>query len=442
VEITRVVAQDVRFPTSLELDGSDAVNVDPDYSAAYATIELDSGERGHAFVFTLGRGNEIVVKAIEAYGDLMVGRDVDELIFNLGDASKRLVHDSQMRWLGPEKGVAHMACGALINALWDIRARRDGKPLWLLLSAMAHDELVNAIDFTHITDALTPGEASSLLCAAEPRKADRVAELQATGYPAYATSPGWLGYSDEKLVRLSRQAEAEGFGMIKLKVGGSLNDDRRRLALAREAVPGLPIAIDANQRWDVGEAIEWIRQLAEFEPYWVEEPTSTDDVLGHAAVRSAVSPIRVATGEAVANRIIFKQLLQAKAVDVLQLDASRVGGVNENIAILLLARKFGVPVCPHAGGVGLCEMVQHYSFFDYAAVSCDKSNRFIEYVNHLHEHFEAPALVAGGRYLAPTHPGNSAEICLASRERWIYPTGAGWLEVGNRAALTRAAQDI
>ena len=442
MEITRVVTQDVRFPTSLELDGSDAVNVDPDYSAAYATIEVDSGEQGHAFVFTLGRGNDIVVKAIEAYSVQLIGRDVDELIFNLGDASKRLVHDSQMRWLGPEKGVAHMACGALVNALWDIRARREGKPLWLLLSEMAHDELVSVIDFTHISDALTPSEAANLLSAAEPGKPDRVAELEATGYPAYATSPGWLGYSDEKLVRLSRQAEAEGFGMIKLKVGGSLDDDRRRLTLAREAVPGLPIAIDANQRWDVGEAIEWIKQLAEFEPYWVEEPTSTDDVLGHAAIRSAVSPIRVATGEAVANRIIFKQLLQAKAIDVLQLDASRVGGVNENIANLLLARKFGVPVCPHAGGVGLCEVVQHFSFFDYAAVSCDKSNRFIEYVDHLHEHFEAPARVAGGYYLAPTQPGTSAEIRMASRERWTYPAGAGWLEVGNRAALAKPPQGI
>jgi L-fuconate dehydratase len=305
--------------------------------------------------------------------------------------------------------------------------------LWLLLSDMPSDELVSVIDFAHISDALTPGEASSLLGAGESGRAERIAELRATGYPAYATSPGWLGYSDEKLVRLSRQAEAEGFGMIKLKVGGNLDDDRRRLALARAAVPGLPIAIDANQRWDVNEAIEWIKQLAEFEPYWVEEPTSTDDVLGHAAIRAAVSPIRVATGEAVANRIIFKQLLQAKAIDFVQLDASRVGGVNENIANLLLAKKFGVPVCPHAGGVGLCEVVQHYSFFDYAAVSCDKSNRFIEYVDHLHEHFEAPARVVGGHYLPPTQPGTSAEMRPASRERWTYPTGAGWLEVGKRA---------
>jgi L-fuconate dehydratase len=433
VEVVRVITQDVRFPTSLELDGSDAVNVDPDYSAAYLTIELDSGERGHAFVFTLGRGNDIVVKAIEAFSALLVGRDADELIFNLGDASKRLVHDTQMRWLGPEKGVAHMACGALVNALWDIRARRERKPLWLLLSDMTHDELVSVIDFTHISDALSPSEASSLLSIGEPGTAERIAELKATGYPAYATSPGWLGYSDEKLVRLSRQAEAEGFEMIKLKVGGNLDDDRRRLALARAAVPGLRIAIDANQRWDVNEAIEWINQLAEFEPYWVEEPTSTDDVLGHAAIRSAVSPIRVATGEAVANRIIFKQFLQAGAIDFLQLDAARVGGVNENIANLLLAKKFGVPVCPHAGGVGLCEVVQHYSFFDYAAVSCDKSNRFIEYVDHLHEHFEAPARVAGGHYLPPTQPGTSAEMRLASREQWTYPTGDGWLEVGNRA---------
>ena len=434
--VISVVSRDVRFPTSLDLDGSDAVNVDPDYSAAYVLVTLDTGEEGHAFVFTCGRGNEIVTQAIDSYGQLLLGRDADELVGNLGEASKRLVHDSQMRWLGPEKGVSQMACGALVNALWDIRARREGKPLWLLLSEMAPEELVDVVDFTHITDALSPDDALEILRRGQEGKAGRIAELQAGGYPAYTTSPGWLGYSDEKLLRLSREAVADGFGMVKLKVGGSLEDDRRRLGLVRRELPQLPVAIDANQRWDVAEAIEWVNGLADFEPYWIEEPTSTDDILGHAAIRRGVAPTRVATGEAVHNRIMFKQLLQAEAIDVLQLDSTRVAGVNENVATLLLAARFGVPVCPHAGGVGLCELVQHFSFFDYAAVSTSQEGRFIEYVDHLHEHFAEPVRIAGGRYAAPQLPGNGAEMLLESRLRWTFPDGAGWREVGDRAAVT------
>ncbi|MDQ6754239.1 MAG: fuconate dehydratase [Actinomycetota bacterium] len=434
--ITSITTQDIRFPTSLELDGSDAVNVDPDYSAAYVVIRTDDGEEGHGFVFSCGRGNEIITSAIDSYAALLDGRDIDELIYDLGAASRRLVHDSQLRWLGPEKGVTQMACGALISALWDIRAKREKKPLWLLLSEMDPQEIVDVVDFTHISDALDPARALDILLAGQNGKARRIEALKADGYPAYTTSPGWLGYSDEKLVRLSKKAAAEGFSMIKLKVGGNIDDDRRRMALAREAVGALPIAIDANQRWDVPEAIDWVNRLADFDPYWIEEPTSTDDILGHATIRTGVAPIRVATGEAVANRIIFKQLLQAGAIDVLQLDSTRVAGVSENIANLLLAARFEVPVCPHAGGVGLCELVQHFSFFDYAAISGSQEGRMIEYVDHLHEHFVEPIRITNGRYGAPVSPGTGAQILSPSLEKWRFPGGEGWLEIGNRAAVT------
>jgi L-fuconate dehydratase len=429
--ITSIEVEDVRFPTSITLDGSDAVNVDPDYSAAYVTILTSAGETGRAFVFTLGRGNEIVISAISSYGGLLLGRDVTALLADMGGTSRRLVHDSQLRWLGPEKGVAHMACGALINALWDIRARRAGKPLWLLLSELSADELVSVIDFTHIADALTEDEATSILRQGEQGKVERIERLRVDGYPAYTTSPGWLGYSDDKLLRLSREAVEAGFEMVKLKVGASLRDDRRRLSLLRSQLPDLKVAIDANQAWNVGQAVEWISQLAEFDPYWVEEPTSTDDVLGHASIKKMVSPIRIATGEAVANRIIFKQLLQLDAIDFLQLDASRVGGVNENLAILLLAAKFDVPVCPHAGGVGLCELAQHFAYFDFAAVSASTDGRYFEYVDHLHEHFVDPVRVVGGRYLPPSSPGIGSEMHAGPREWWRYPDGPAWMRPHN-----------
>ncbi|WP_432547414.1 enolase C-terminal domain-like protein [Kineococcus sp. SYSU DK004] len=426
--ITAVRTRDVRFPTSLELDGSDAVNVDPDYSAAHVEVDTDDGAVGTGIVFTCGRGNEVVVAALESYGHLLTGSEVD--LDDLGEASRRLVHDSQLRWLGPEKGVSHMACGGLVNALWDLRSRRDGQPLWRVLSSAAPDELVDVVDFTHISDALSPAAARDLLVAGAEGKEQRVQQLEREGYPAYTTTPGWLGYDDDKLVRLAREAVADGFGMIKLKVGGDLDDDRRRMRLAREAVgPGVRIAVDANQRWEVGEAVEWMRALAEHEPWWIEEPTSTDDVLGHATIRRGVAPVKVATGEAVANRIVVKQLLQAGAIDVLQIDATRVAGVNENVANLLLAARFGVPVCPHAGGVGLCELVQHFSFFDYAAVTGTQEDRAIEYVDHLHEHFTDPVVVRGGRYAAPTGPGTGARMHAESVERWTFPGGEGWREL-------------
>jgi L-fuconate dehydratase len=435
--ITEIVTRDIRFPTSLELDGSDAVNVDPDYSAAYVEIRTDTGESGYGLVFTCGRGNEILVGAMRSYARLLEGRDVDELLGDLGGASKALVHDSQLRWLGPEKGVTQMAAGGLVNALWDLKARRAEKPLWRLLAEMSPEEIVAAVDFTHIRNALNEEQALQILRAAEPGKAERIAQLQAEGYPAYTTSPGWLGYSDDKLVRLAKEAVADGYTQIKLKVGGDLDDDRRRMRIAREAVgPGIRIAIDANQKWETYEAIDWVNALAEYDPYWIEEPTSTDEILGHAEIRRGVAPVKVATGEAVHNRIMFKQLLQADAIDILQLDATRVASVNENLAIVLLAARFGVPVCPHAGGVGLCELVQHFSFFDYAAVSCTQEDRVTEYVDHLHEHFVEPAVVERGRYRAPQRPGNGAQMHESSLTEWEFPDGPGWARVADRAAST------
>ncbi len=414
---------DIRFPTSLQLDGSDAMNLDPDYSAAYVRMLTDADDdiEGHAFVFTIGRGNDVQVAAIAALANHLVGRNVEELLADMGGVWRELVWDSQLRWLGPEKGVMHMAIGAVVNALWDIKAKRAGLPLWQLLSRMSPEELVALVDFRYLTNAITPADALEIFRASEPFRAEREAELLQRGYPAYTTSPGWLGYSDEKLERLCREAVAEGFGQIKLKVGGNLEDDIRRLRIARATVgAGFPIAIDANQRWEVAEAIEWVKALEQFDIAFIEEPTSPDDVLGHAEIARGVAPIRVATGEHAQNRIIFKQLLQANAIGVLQIDASRVGGVNENIANLLLAAKFGVPVCPHAGGVGLCEVVQHLSMFDFVAITGTTENRVIEYVDHLHEHFVTPTDVHSGVYWPPLAPGSGAEMFAASREEFTY----------------------
>lgn len=427
--ITGWTTQDVRFPTSLSLDGSDAMNADPDYSAAYLILGTDAGDglTGHGFVFTIGRGNEVVIAALEALRDHLLGRDVDALLSDMGETSRRLLHDSQLRWLGPEKGVMHMAIGAVITALWDLRAKRAGLPLWRLLSELGSEEIVDLVDFRYLTDALTPAEALDILRAQEPHRDARTAELLELGYPAYTTTPGWLGYDDAKLQRLCREAVAEGFRQIKLKVGADLQDDIRRLRLAREAVgPDIAIAVDANQRWDVATGIEWIRALGDTDLAWVEEPTSPDDVLAHAAIARGIAPIRVATGEHAANRVLFKQLLQADGMQVMQIDASRVAGVNENIANLLLAAKFGVPVCPHAGGVGLCEAVQHLSMFDLVAVSGSSEGRVIEFVDHLHEHFLTPTVIADGRYRAPRAPGAGTEMLAASRADHVFPGGRVW----------------
>jgi L-fuconate dehydratase len=429
--ITALETYDVRFPTSRELDGSDAMNPDPDYSAAYVIVRTDApdGLAGHGFAFTIGRGNDIQVAAIRSLTPFLVGAPLTETLADMGGLWRRLVHDSQLRWLGPEKGVVHMAVAAVVNALWDLKARLAGKPLWKLLADMTPEQIVDLVDFRYLTDALTRDEALQILRAAEPGRAEREARLRVRGYPAYTTTPGWLGYDDVKLRRLSEEAVADGFTQIKLKVGADIADDVRRLAIAREAVgPNVRIAVDANQRWDVADAISWIRALSPYDPWWIEEPTSPDDILGHAAIRLAIAPIKVATGEHVQNRIIFKQMLQARALDFLQLDATRVAGVNENIAILLLAARFGVPVCPHAGGVGLCELVQHLSMFDYVAVSGSIENRAIEYVDHLHEHFVDPAVVKDGQYRTPTAPGFSAEMYPDTLSAYAYPDGPIWSE--------------
>jgi L-fuconate dehydratase len=425
--ISSIETCDVRFPTSRERDGSDAMNPFPDYSAAYIVLRTSHGAEGHGLVFTVGRGTEIQIAGIEALAGMVVGQPVDSVLADPGALARQITGDSQIRWLGPNKGVIHMAAGGIVNAVWDLAARRAGKPLWKLLADLSPEQLVAQVDFRYLRDALTEDEALAILEAATEGRADRERELLDAGYPAYTTTPGWLGYDDEKLVRLCREAVADGFSLIKLKVGANLDEDIRRLRLARDAVgPDVRIAVDANQIWGVGEAVTWMERLREFDPYWIEEPTSPDDVLGHAAIRSAVAPVLVATGEHVQNAVVFKQLLMADAVDVVQIDACRVGGVNENLAILLLAAKFGVPVCPHAGGVGLCELVQHLAMFDFLAVSASMRNRSIEYVDHLHEHFVDPVRVEGGRYLPPTAPGMSAQLLADSMAMYRYPDGAHW----------------
>jgi len=432
--LVAVETHDIRFPTSLHLDGSDAMSPDPDYSAAYVVVrtDADDGHEGHGFAFTIGRGNDIQTNAIASLAPSLVGRPIETLLGDMGAVYREFVYDSQLRWLGPEKGVMHMAISAVVNALWDLKAKRAGLALWQLLAAMSPEEIVALVDFRYLTDALTPSEALAILREGAAGRAERAAELLEHGYPAYTTTPGWLGYDDDKLRRLCVEAVADGYRQIKLKVGADVADDIRRMGIAREACGAdVRIAIDANQRWDVDVAIDWIRELAPFDPWWVEEPTSPDDVVGHARIAAAIAPVAVATGEHVQNRVVFKQLLQLNAISFLQLDATRVGGVNENIAILLLAAKFGIPVCPHAGGVGLCELVQHLAMFDYVAVSGSMDNRTIEYVDHLHEHFVEPVRIRHGRYLAPTAPGFGATMHAKTISEYSYPDGPVWRTAGN-----------
>ncbi|MEO8262939.1 MAG: L-fuconate dehydratase [Pseudolysinimonas sp.] len=439
--ITSVEVTDVRFPTSLSQDGSDAMNKDGDYSAAYVhVITDDPAVSGYGFTFTIGRGNDLCVEAARQRALPLIGRDVAEVIGDLGAVYRELQSDSQLRWLGPDKGVIHLALAAVMNAVWDLAARVAGVPLWRLLAEMSPEQLVDAADLRYLSDALTRDEAIALLAELAPTRAQRIAELETTGYPCYTTSAGWLGYSDDKLRRLCQEAVDAGYRHIKLKVGADLDEDIRRLTIAREVIgPDAALMIDANQVWDVPQAIEWVNALAPFRPLWIEEPTSPDDVLGHAAIRKAVHPIGVASGEHGMNRVLFKQMFQAEALDFCQLDAARLGSVNEILSVYLLAKKFGVPVCPHAGGVGLCELVQHLSVFDYVAVSGSLENRVTEYVDHLHEHFVDPCIVEGGAYRLPTAPGYSAEMVAASVEEYRFPDGAYWAAASETSSWTKSS---
>ena len=429
--ITQAIVSDVRFPTSRQLHGSDAMNPDPDYSAAYVVLETDrsDGLAGHGMTFTIGRGNEICVRAIQSLAPLLVGRTLESITADLAGFWRHITGDSQLRWIGPEKGAIHLATAALVNAVWDLYAKVEGKPLWRLLAEMTPEQIVACVDFRYLSDALTPDEALAILREQSPTRAQRIADLQQRGYPAYTTSAGWLGYDDDRLRALCRASLAEGWEVFKIKVGRDLEDDIRRCRIIREEIGWeRRLLMDANQVWDVPDAIRWMQPLAEFRPWFIEEPTSPDDVLGHAAIARAVAPIRVATGEHCANRVMFKQFFQAGAIGVCQLDACRLGGVNEVLAVLLLAAKFNVPVCPHAGGVGLCEYVQHLSMFDYVAVSGTQTDRMTEFAGHLHEHFLHPVTLKNGRYMPPAAPGYSIEMFPQSLTDYAWPEGSAWRE--------------
>jgi L-fuconate dehydratase len=430
--INSLAVSDIRFPTSRTQAGSDAVHTDPDYSAAYVVLGTDAGVEGHGLTFTIGRGNDICAAAIEAYRPFVVGRSLEEITSDFAGFWRALAGESQLRWLGPEKGVIHLALAAVVNAIWDLWAKSEGKPVWKLLADLTPAQIVSCIDFRYITDALTPDEALEMLERQAAGRAEREARLLVSGYPAYNTSVGWFGYSDERIRALCRAALAEGWHHFKVKVGGMPEDDARRVGLVRQEIgPARKLMIDANQRWDVAEAIARVKALSAFDLWWMEEPTSPDDVLGHAAIARGIAPVRVATGEHCANRVIFKQLLQADAIGVCQIDSCRLGGVNENLAVMLMAAKFGVPVCPHAGGVGLCEHVQHLSMFDYIGISGTLEDRVVEFVDHLHEHFVDPVVVRRGHYVPPTAPGYSIEIKPASRAAYAYPDGSAWVAVAD-----------
>ncbi|MGD8726520.1 MAG: L-fuconate dehydratase [Gemmatimonadales bacterium] len=429
--ITRIDAFDIRFPTSRGSHGSDAMHPDPDYSAAYVILRTDGsdGAEGHGLTFTIGRGNELCVAAVRALAPLVTGLTLDAIREDMRGFWRRLTSESQLRWVGPEKGVIHLATAALVNAVWDLSAKVERKPLWRLLADMAPEELVACIDFRYITDALTPEDALAILRRNIPTRTEREAELKRDGYPAYTTSAGWLGYPDDEIRRLCREGLAAGWTHFKIKVGEDLEDDIRRCAIVREEIgPRRRLMLDANQRWGVGEAISAMRQLAQFDPWWIEEPTSPDDVLGHAAIAKAVAPIGVATGEQCQNRVIFKQLMQANAIGFCQIDACRLGGVNEALAVLLMAAKYGIPVCPHAGGVGLCEYVQHLAIFDHLCVSASLEHRIVEYVDHLHEHFVDPVHMRDGKYVVPEAPGYSITMKPESLRKYEYPHGPVWCE--------------
>ncbi|KXV04108.1 fuconate dehydratase [Caballeronia megalochromosomata] len=431
--ITQIEVRDIRFPTSKSLDGSDAMNAAPDYSATYVVLHTDSpdGLEGHGLTFTIGRGNEICVKAVESLSVLVAGLTLEEITADMGAFWKRLVAgDSQLRWLGPEKGVIHLATAAIVNAVWDLWAKSAGKPIWKLLVDMTPEALVRCLDFSYVTDVLTPEEAIALLRRQAPGRARREAEMLEHGFPGYTTAPGWLGYSEEKMRRLAREAVAAGWTHVKQKIGADIEEDMRRAKILREEIGwDRALMMDANQVWSVDQSVEAMRRLAVFEPLWIEEPTSPDDILGHARIRERIAPIGVATGEHCHNRVMFKQMFQARAFDFCQVDAARLGGLNEVLIVLLMAAKFGIPVCPHGGGVGLCEYTQHISLFDYIAVGGSLENRVLEYVDHLHEHFLDPVTIRRGRYMPPSRPGYSIEMKRDTLSRFQYPDGPVWSDI-------------
>ena len=429
IKILSVEAKDIRFPTSKTLDGSDAMNKDPDYSAAYVILKTnDPRFEGHGLTFTEGRGNELCVAAIRSLSYLLIGKSVEDIASDMAGFWRMITGDTQLRWLGPEKGIIHMATGAIVNAVWDLYAKTEGKPLWKLVADMTPEQLVNCIDFTYMTDVITPEESIQLLSKWSDTKQDRIDYLLKNGYPAYTTSAGWMGYSEEKIRRLSKEAKRDGWKYLKMKVGSDIEEDVKRASIIREEVGDeMRLMMDANQVWEVGQAIQNMKELAQFNPWWIEEPTSPDDILGHLEIKKGVSPIKVATGEHCQNRVMFKQFLKSGAIDICQVDSCRMGGVNEVLAVMLMAAKFNIPICPHAGGVGLCEYVQHLSMIDYICISGTLENRITEYVDHLHQHFIDPVVIRNGNYMPPTAAGYSIEMKKASLESFVFPTGDMWL---------------
>lgn len=425
--VTKLTTHDVRFPTSENLDGSDATNKDPDYSAAYIELETEQGDQGFSLIFTIGRGNDICCQAVESMSHLVVGQDLEDIKANMGAFYNQLRSDSQIRWLGPEKGVMHMAAGGIANAVWDMWARSEGKPIWRLLCDMSPEKFIDCVDLRYVDDVLTREEALAIVSNNTTTRDQRIRDLEERGYPAYTTSAGWLGYSDDKLKRLCKEALDEGFKHIKLKVGETIEDDVRRCRIARETIgDDVRLMVDANQAWEVNQAIEWMSHLKPFNPWFIEEPTSPDDIMGHKKIRENIGNIQVATGEHCQNRILFKQFIANDAIDVVQIDACRLAGLNEILTVYLIAAKYRKPVCPHAGGVGLCEYVQHMSMIDYVMISGEIGERIIEYVDHLHEHFEDPVIMIDGAYQAPTKPGFSVRMLDDTIARYRYPDGEEW----------------
>lgn len=433
--ITSLKTYDIRFPTSDDLDGSDAINKDPDYSATYIVVETEQDDSGYGLIFTIGRGNDLCCHAVEAMQHLVVGQDFNSIKSDIYRFYDHLRSDSQLRWLGPEKGVIHMAAGGIMNAIWDMWARAEGKPLWRLVADMSPEQLVDCLDLRYVSDILTRTEALEILRSRQAGKEERIRHLERHGFPAYTTSPGWLGYSDHKMSRLCKEAVEQGFRHIKVKVGENLEDDIRRCGIVRDVVgDDIRLMIDANQAWEVEEAIDWVSRLAPFEPWFIEEPTSPDDVLGHRRIRKSLNGIKVATGEHCQNRVMFKQFIAHDAIDIVQIDACRLSSLNEILTVYLVAAKYGKPVCPHAGGVGLCEYVQHLSMIDYARIAGDMTDRVAEYVDQLHEHFEDPCRIRAGAYVAPSAPGYSARMLDTTLERFLYPHGIEWLKRARTAA--------